>query len=241
MARSFSPIGFWLQWTLGTAAVFAIAVALFSGLGILSFPVVVLGFWQGWVLRRRLAIWRWWVITLGFGLAGLGVVILLTLFLPAYLPLFTLRSLLTGGVMGAVIGLGQALLLRRQTPKASWWILISAAALALGAGWVIDLVVRQSFNLDLPYTGLISSIAQSLLPNEAAVQSFCRFSPTALPPPDLPNPLQSSYWLYRCRAVNVAIAALSGLIGGAIKGAGMVWLLKQADGPTGESEAPRGE
>lgn len=229
MAKSFSPMRFWLQWTLGTAGIFAIAVALFNGLGILGFPFVVLGFWQGWLLRRRLAIWRWWIITLGFGLAGLGCVIVLTLFLPAYLPLFTLRSLLTGGVMGAVIGLGQALLLRRQTPKASWWILISATALALGAGWVIDLFVRQSFNLDLPYTGLISAIAQSLLPHEAAVQNFCRFPPTAQPPLDLPNPLQSSYWLYRCRGVNVAIAALSGLIGGAIKGAGMVWLLGPAE------------
>ncbi|MBD0337613.1 MAG: hypothetical protein ICV62_19160 [Cyanobacteria bacterium Co-bin13] len=228
MARSFNPTLFWLQWMLGTAMIFAIAVALFNVFGLLSTAIILLGFWQGWLLRRWIAIWRWWVITLGFGIAGFGCVIMLTLWLPYYAPLFSLRSLVIGAVMGAMIGLGQALLLRRQISGAYWWVLISAAAVAFGGGWVIDLNVRQVFNLEVPYTSVISPIAQALLPNPAMIQSLCRYSEFSVSPP--PNPLQSPNWLYDCRAVNVGIAFVSGLIGGAIKGGGMVWLMGKAEG-----------
>ncbi|HEY9761750.1 MAG TPA: hypothetical protein V6D07_04455 [Trichocoleus sp.] len=229
MRRSFSPVLFWVQWTLGTAAIFAIAVALFTGLGPLAVVSIVLGFWQGWLLRRWLPIWRWWVVTFGFGLVGLVSVIVLTLLLPIPDPLFPLRGIVSGAVMGTVLGLGQALVLRQRVPQSYWWILISAIALALGAGWVIDLFIRLSFTMNVPYTRLIGPIAQALLPTNAAVQAICQYSQSLPPTTVLPNPLQDSSWLYQCRGVNVAIAFLSGLIGGAIKGAGMVWLLKREE------------
>ncbi|HEY9878938.1 MAG TPA: hypothetical protein V6D29_10810 [Leptolyngbyaceae cyanobacterium] len=225
MKRSFSPVLFWVQWTLGTAAIFAIATALFTGLGPLAVVSVLLGFWQGWLLRRWLPLWRWWVVTFGFGLVGLISVIGLTLLLPMSEPLFSLRSIFSGAVMGATLGLGQALVLRRRVPQSYWWILVSAAALALGAGWVIDLVIRQSFTMNVPYTRLIGPIAQALLPTNAAIQAICQYSQSLPPTTVLPNPLQDSSWLYQCRGVNVAIAFLSGVIGGGIKGLGMVWLL----------------
>jgi hypothetical protein len=229
MERLRSPVSFWLLWALGTAVIFAIAVALFNVFGLLSTAIIVLGFWQAWLLRRwvPIPIWQWWVITLGFGIAGFGCVIMLTLWLPVYGPLFTLRSLVIGAVMGAAIGLGQALLLRRHMANAYWWVLASAVAVALGGGWVIDLVVRQVFNLPVPYTGLISPIAQALLPTPGLVQSLCRYSEFSVPPP--PNPLQSPNWIYNCRAVNVGIAFVSGLIGGGIKAGGLIWLMMKAE------------
>ncbi|MBD0336385.1 MAG: hypothetical protein ICV62_12920 [Cyanobacteria bacterium Co-bin13] len=227
MARSFNPVLFWLQWTLGTAVIFAIAVALFNVFGLLVVSSIGLGFWQGWLLRRWLPIWRWWVVTVGFGLVGLGFVIILALVLPLSEALFSLRSVFAGTVMGATIGLGQALVLRQQIPRVYWWILISAVALALGASWVIDLTLRLAFNMEVPYTRLIRPLAQSLLPTQAVIHSVCRYSEFSVPPPSV-NPLQDPNWLYGCRAVNVGIAFLSGLIGGAIKGGGMVWLLGKA-------------
>lgn len=227
--RSFSPVLFWLQWSLGTAAVLAIAVALFTGLGPLAVASIGLGFWQGWLLRRWLPIWRWWIITVGFGLAGLGVVIVLTLALPMSETFFSLRSIFSGAIMGAILGLGQALVIRRRVPQSYWWIVISAVALGLGAGWVIDIVIRLSFTMEVPYTRLISPIAQTLLPTNSAVQVICQYSEFLPPTTVVPNPLRESSWLYQCRGVNVAIAFLSGLIGGAIKGAGMVWLLRREE------------
>lgn len=221
---------FWLQWTGGTALLLGLSVA-FGLYGLLAFAGVGLGVWQGWLLRRWVPLWRWAVVTTGFGALGLFLVVAMSLVARLPLERFSLQGLLLGGVLGACLGFGQALVLRQRVARPYRWVATSTLALLVGAGWVIDLSLRQGFFTAEPYTQLIAPIAETLLRSDWAMQQICRFTIEPPPPSELPRPLQDPVWLYQCRGVSVAIAALSGLIGGTIKATGMVWLLRQQASP----------
>lgn len=54
-----------------------------------------------------------------------------------------------GALVGTLLGLGQWLVFKQQVNGSSWWILASAVswAIALGVGWTVGGVLRQSTHL----------------------------------------------------------------------------------------------
>jgi len=119
------------RWTLATIIAIALG-ALLGPIGLFLGPVF-LAITQGWVLR---AYWPegylWWgIATLIGGYISIPVMVGgLLAFSALSLPLMIFVS-------GAIIGGGQALVLRRQSRRWVWWPLISGLILTLSLFWYI--------------------------------------------------------------------------------------------------------
>jgi hypothetical protein len=153
------PWGIWLLWVLATglgylaAEILSVALmkrssggpalALVIGAGGLA----AIGFLQWLVLRLRLRRLRWWswvLATILGQVAGtfvIGLAVVLPILLGTMLTvarhvgeaaLQVATQLVTGGILGAVIGFAQFLVLRRH-PLAAWWVLAAAIAGAITA------------------------------------------------------------------------------------------------------------
>lgn len=111
-----------LAWILTSTLGWVLAWAF---LGDLSVGAVV-GALQWLVLRRRMPQAGWWGLLSAAGwLAGLAIVALL---LPPQ------AGILAGPILGAGIGIGQWLFLRRHLRRAGWWIVTSTL------GWTAGLM-----------------------------------------------------------------------------------------------------
>jgi len=106
----------WLQSFLST--VFVDGLVIGSAVGIS----------QWLVLRRRIPSTGWWIV-LTIVSFGVGKALAVAL-LPdaATLP----ADVLTGAIIGAVVGIAQWLVLRRSVSSAAWWVPATAAAWAVG-------------------------------------------------------------------------------------------------------------
>lgn len=140
---------FWLAWALvfvgfpigalAGQAVAGPATTAFGGLVGGAVTGLVLGGLQWIVLRRRLEVSAWWVVTTGLGL-GIGLGLGLLLFGADNVGgLPQLRALVTG----AALGLAQAWLLRRTGRPALLW------ALVVTAGWVLGWTITAAVGVDL--------------------------------------------------------------------------------------------
>ncbi len=134
-------VGLW--WTLATVVGLAMAMLIGPRLGGVVNPAI-LGLTQWLVLRRYISKAGWWILATTIG----GVV---ALYIGSAVTFFTTgilwhgAGLVGGAVGGAILGLAQWLVLRRHVSQAGWWILASAVALAVGAGWVVNLGISSAF------------------------------------------------------------------------------------------------
>jgi hypothetical protein len=123
--------GFTLMW--GVAAVLepvAVQTATFAASGAVFGLGLGLGagLLPGLVLRQRLGgLNRWLAGSLLAGAAGGTLVIPIALAQAPGEP-----GLMVMGGLGAALGLGQWLALRRRVPRAGWWVLASTVAVAAG-------------------------------------------------------------------------------------------------------------
>jgi hypothetical protein len=103
-----------------------------------SYAFIALPFIQWLLLKIYIGEPGLWILATFFGGIAAFACLLISLFL--------LRSgYVAGAITGAVLGFAQSLVLRRHLYKTNWWILSSSLALALGAGWVIDIDFPTSF------------------------------------------------------------------------------------------------
>ena len=119
------------RWTLATVVAIALAAAL-GPLGLFTGPLI-LAIAQGWVLRPYWAEdYLWWGMAtlLGGGLSILVLVIGVLVFSTLPLPLMIF-------VGGAIIGGGQALVLRRNSRRWVWWPLINGLILTVSLFWYL--------------------------------------------------------------------------------------------------------
>lgn len=153
--------GFWLGWVLANAVGWAGGWAIMTAWDLDSSGSIapsMLGMWtviglaQWLVLRRRVHKAGWWVLAsftgglvapvVGVGLAVLAVILLSFLGVDVLQIETTMSNeelerilnviwLIMAFGVGAVTGMPQRLVLRRQVQRASWWVLASAV------GWVV--------------------------------------------------------------------------------------------------------
>lgn len=116
---------------------------------------------------------------------------------------YTLGTPIAGGVIGAFIGIGQWLVLRRKVSQAAWWMPASAVGLALG--WAAGSSVAQF--------GLIFGLI-ALLPHWLAVTITGRLSALEV---DLMS-------IDKLLAAGVS----TGLVYGLVTGIALAWLLTRA-------------
>jgi hypothetical protein len=117
----------------------------------LSFVVtgLAIGILQAFVLQHRLRNAWWWAVATTFGwMAGSAVGLL-------SLPLQF--SLLPGFTLGALLGLSQWLVLRRQVYWSGWWIALSLV------GWTTGLVYLPGLLLTGAIAGLLTGVTLALL------------------------------------------------------------------------------
>ncbi len=114
----------------------------------------VIGLAQGLILQQRLGIAPQWILVsiASWGLiaassGAIGWVAPETL-LPQLRLMF---GVMQGALVGTLLGLGQWLVFKQHVKGSSWWILASAVswAIALGVGWTVGGVLRQSTHLFL--------------------------------------------------------------------------------------------
>ena len=149
--------GFWLLWVLASTGgwLFGFFVGWFGGYaveGILpnygSAAVVAalgagVGIWQWFVLRRRVSRSGWWVLASILGLAVAAVVGTAVALARGYSAIPE-NFAVVAGVGGAMAGLMQWFVLRRQVSRAGWWVLASTVGWAV-SGTVSGLVDQLEF------------------------------------------------------------------------------------------------
>jgi hypothetical protein len=163
MSKNEQPVfdaAFWFQWIMATTLGWILGSAIFPNLSAIAAGVGV-GLLQWPVLYGRLPrAWRWPLTT---AIAWIGGSILLLATVPAVLQL-----LVSGLILGSVLGLGQWLILRREVCWAGWWIVISPIA------WISGLTLLPGFLATGALAGAISGIALTLLlhtPRPAAARN----------------------------------------------------------------------
>ena len=124
---------FAVQWVLANAAGVAASMAITKAIGPIGFAClgIIPGVLQWLLLRREVPGLGWWAAMSSAGLALGFFLAMLPMNMagvdgPQVAPLFTLGF----GLMGAVPGFLQWLLLRRRVPRSGWWVLASGVGMA---------------------------------------------------------------------------------------------------------------
>lgn len=155
--------GFWLQWILVTLAGFLVSLCLIeidvrphikATEGAIGGTII--GLVQGLILEQRSKnIAPWWALmsTVSWGLIGASNFGAIGWMAPRTIHLEPriIFGLLNGLQIGALLGIGQWLVLRQKCKKAGVWIPIVAASWAVGLvlGWGVSGVLRQATRLFL--------------------------------------------------------------------------------------------
>lgn len=153
---------FWLQWVLVTVVGFFISLCWIEVdtkpyVGVVEGAIggAVIALAQGLILQQRVAIAGWWVLTsvISWGLISTSSLGAVGWIAPRTLLLETriILGALSGIMVGALLGLGQWLVLKQHCKRASVWILTSTFgwAIALGVGWAVGGVLRRATRLFL--------------------------------------------------------------------------------------------
>jgi hypothetical protein len=144
LTRNELGLGLWwvLATTVGWVVGFAICEAQKEFFESLSADGAVIGTSVGilqWlVMRRHVSRAGWWILVsiVGFGIGKLiGDAIAQAVSGPVGIGL-------SGGAIGASLGLAQWLILRRHVVEAGWWVL--ASALAWAVGWSIVMLAEET-------------------------------------------------------------------------------------------------
>ncbi|NEP91389.1 MAG: hypothetical protein F6K18_33880 [Okeania sp. SIO2C2] len=142
--------GFWLQWVFFTVVGFLVSlifvevgvrpyIGAFSG----AMGGAVIGLAQWLVLRNYIFRSRWWVVLtivtwLLIGASSLGA---LGWVAPRteQISVRLFHGLINGAIVGAILGLGQWFVLRKQIYWEEWWIIanIIAWSVGLSLGWAV--------------------------------------------------------------------------------------------------------
>ena len=155
--------GFWLQWILATLASFLVSLCLIeidvrphikATEGLIGGAIV--GLAQGMILEQRSKnIAPWWALIsiVSWGLIGASNLGAIGWMAPRTLRLEprVIFGLLNGLQVGALLGIGQWLVLRQRCKKNLLWIPIVAVSWAIGLvlGWSVGGVLRQVTRLFL--------------------------------------------------------------------------------------------
>ena len=155
--------GFWLQWIVVTLASFLVSLCLIevdvrphikTTEGLIGGAIV--GLAQGMILEQRSKnIAPWWALMsiVSWGLIGASNLGAIGWMAPRTLHLEprVIFGLLNGLQVGALLGIGQWLVLRQRCEKTLLWIPIVAVSWAIGLvlGWSIGGVLRQVTRLFL--------------------------------------------------------------------------------------------
>ena len=140
---------FWFQWIMATSVGWIVGSLIFPQLSTVSAGVGV-GAMQWAVLYHRLPqAWRWPLITAATWMGG-------SIFLLVAVPA-DLHLLLSGIILGPVLGIGQWLILRQHVYWAGWWIIISTMS------WITGLTLLPGILATGAMAGAISGLALGLL------------------------------------------------------------------------------
>ena len=155
--------GFWLQWILATLASFLVSLCLIeidvrphikATEGLIGGAIV--GLAQGMILEQRSKnIAPWWALMsiVSWGLIGASNLGAIGWMAPRTLRLEprVIFGLLNGLQVGALLGIGQWLVLRQRCKKTLLWIPIVAVSWGIGLvlGWSVSGVLRQVTRLFL--------------------------------------------------------------------------------------------
>jgi hypothetical protein len=238
-SRGAGPLGLWITWLIVNDLAFGInAVLLFmvasllqTEPGAIPYTIVsflclplILGTMQWLVLKRWLFRFHEWLIPTTAGALFGSIVVHLTWELVwTDLPAL-LTAIVKGALLGASLGLGQWLALRRRFSRAGWWIL------ATTAGWTVATVGEQALDCLAFLAGSVPAALTGvvlvwLVPPAAGEEV------KAEPPPAVTE-RSGSWWLLP--VAGCAGAATGALPGGLILLAVLVWVLSiEIDGGSG--------
>lgn len=161
----------WLQWVvasaIGWAAGFAIVDALgspaavgFAEAGAVAGAVV--GMSQWFILRQRIRRAAWWVVAslpgwaLGWGVLAAGSRVLEG----ATAGDEIVDMVIAFSIVGAVVGLAQALVLWRSVRQAGWWVAASSAGWA--AGWALHMIMGLFSRAEGVAFGLVGAVSGAI-------------------------------------------------------------------------------
>ncbi|MDJ0517123.1 MAG: hypothetical protein QNJ74_13010 [Trichodesmium sp. MO_231.B1] len=152
--------GFWLQWVFFTIVGFFLSL-IFVEIGVRPYVGAfsgaigggVIGLAQWLILRNRIFRSKWWVVVsivswLFIGASSLGA---LGWIAPRteqiFLRLF--HGFINGAIVGAILGLGQWFVLRKQIYREELWIIANIIAWAIGLplGWLVGGLVYGAIGL----------------------------------------------------------------------------------------------
>jgi len=129
--------GFWLWWVLASTVGFAVAFAVFEAVPeAVGFAVRMavggasVGIAQWLVLRQQVSRAGWWVLASSVGL-GVGLLVVFGVSPRGFVVAEAVAFAVRGVVGGAVGGIAQWLVLRRQVSRAGWWVLASIVGFAV--------------------------------------------------------------------------------------------------------------
>jgi hypothetical protein len=113
----------WFYWIMATTLGWLVGVLLFNGIPLVISGVAIAAFQWSVLYKRIRKSWRWLVFS---SLAWIFGYILYILLIPGQM------SLLLGPFLGAILGVAQWFILRKELEWAGWWIPISILAWTTG-------------------------------------------------------------------------------------------------------------
>ena len=112
----------WFYWIVATTSGWLIGNLFFGGIPIIISGVLIAAMQWAVLYKRIIPSWHWFVLS---SFAWIVSIIVMVLFLPE-------ANLLTGPLLGGVLGVTQWLILRKTFNWAGWWIVISILAWTTG-------------------------------------------------------------------------------------------------------------
>jgi hypothetical protein len=138
----------WFYWIMATTLGWLVGVLLFNGIPLVISGVAIAAFQWSVLYKRIQSAWRWLVFS---SLAWIVGYILLILFIPQQM------GLLGGPFLGAILGVVQWLILRKDLEWAGWWIPISILA------WTTGLTLMPGFLTSGALPGALTGLALVIL------------------------------------------------------------------------------
>ncbi|MBD0301416.1 MAG: hypothetical protein ICV85_04315 [Tolypothrix sp. T3-bin4] len=154
--------GIWLKWVLATLVGFLVSlywveIGERSDIRAVEGAIggVAIGLAQWFVLKQRFSgIW-WWILAsaIGWGLLGSLKFGALGWVAPKVIsiPVRVIYGTMDGAMVGALIGVGQWLVLKKKSQRAGRWILASTVGWSIGLafGWTVGAVLRKVMGIFL--------------------------------------------------------------------------------------------
>jgi hypothetical protein len=138
----------WFYWIMATTLGWLVGALLFNGIPLVISGVAIAAFQWSVLYKRIQKSWRWLVFS---ALAWIAGYILYILLIPGQ------SGILLGPFLGAVVGIVQWLILRKELEWAGWWIPISILA------WTTGLTVMPGLLTSGALPGALTGLALVIL------------------------------------------------------------------------------